>query len=75
MIISECDIEMQEYPSTEHMQMQLAGPSKRLVSVVFSVSVTKLVSDAPNNILSKLVATGYTVFEELELIVFSIKLN
>ena len=44
--------------------MQLAGPSQRLVPVVLSVSVTKLVSDAPNNILSKPAATGYTVFKE-----------
>ena len=45
MIISECDTEMQECPSAEYMQLQLAGPSKRLVHVVLSISVTKLVSD------------------------------
>ena len=68
MIIYECDTEMQECPSAEHMQMQLAGPSQRLVHVLLSVSVTKLVSDALDNILSKPAATGYTVFEEPELI-------
>ena len=59
MIIFECDTEMQECPRVEHMQMQLTGPSKRLVSVLLSVSVTKLVSDAPYNIPLKPVATGY----------------
>ena len=54
MIISECDTEMPECPDAEHMQMQLAGPSQRLVPVVLSVSVTKLVNDAPDNILSSL---------------------
>ena len=52
----------------EHMQVQLARPSQRLVPVLLSVSVTKLVSDAPDNILSKPTATGYTVFKEPELI-------
>ena len=36
--------------------------------MLLSVSVTKLVSDAPDNILSNPAATGYTVFEEPELI-------
>ena len=39
MIIYECDTEMQECPNTENMQMQLAGPSQRLVPVVLSVFV------------------------------------
>ena len=36
--------------------------------MLLRVSVTKLVSDASDNILSKSAATGYTVFKEPELI-------
>lgn len=44
------------------MQIQLARPSKRLVPMLLSVLVTKLVKGALDNILYECVAMGYTVF-------------
>ena len=61
-------IDLLDTPKLERMQIELAESSKRLVHVLVSVYVTKLVKDAHDNVLSKPTAMGYTVFIGPELI-------